>query len=472
MNRRRVTLGAAAGGLLGAALVPAAIAVADNYNIVRDPGSIETITGFYGPDAPPPSVPTSFQGYQLFDVVDTTTGKTVGTFYGDEAYTSSLYGSPNLEVLVTSDVSGPVGTAVQDVPPVGSVIEEATNTTGGETIYSDRPSATGDVITQTVHTTYGNTTSAGFFDAAKGIANHTVDADRVPLANGDYIVVHPGSQEVFTGIDGDPPTDVAVQGDQEFDIDNAHGVTVGTFDADVTNTSDFAGNYTEALVVTDDLSGTPGTAANDVLPVDSVINVFYYPNSDEQIYLDVPTPSGDVATTTQWYSPSWYTTSPSSFDAIKALATQSFVVPGKYDIVPASPLEVAGINGLPPSDVTIQGYQQFIVENPTTHAQVGIIDADVDTDAYAYGNPDEAFLVTSDVSGTPGTVAGDVPPVGSVFDVVNEGNGYESIYSDLASQSGDMISQYAVSPTGDTIGSSTSDLAAGLAFDHFFVPAF
>lgn len=188
--------------------------------------------------------------------------------------------------------------------------------------------------------------------------------------------------------------------------------------------------------------------------------------------LDVPTPSGDVATTTEWHSPSWQTTSPSSFDAIQALTTQSFVVPGKYDFVPSSALEVSGINGLPPSDVTIQGYQQFIIENPTTHAQVGIIDTDVTTDAYAYGDPDEAFVVTSDVSGTAGTAAGDVPPVGSVFDVVNEGNGYESIYSDLASQSGDMISQYAVSPTGDTVGSSLSDLAAGLAADHFFIPAF
>lgn len=287
MTRRRVTVGGVAGGLLGAAFVPVAVAVADNYNIVPDPGSTETITGFYGPDAPPPAVPTSFQGSQLFDVVDTTTGKTIGTFDGDEAYTSSLYGSPNLEFLVTQDVSGPVGTAADDVPPVGSVIEEATNNTGGETIYSDRPSATGDVITQTTHTTYGNATIGGSFDAAKGIANYTVDDNRVPLADGDYIVADPGSQEVLTAIDGDPPTDVAVQGDQEFDIDNAQGVTVGTFDADVTNTSDFFGNYTEALVVTNDLSGTPGTAANDVLPVDSVINVFYYPNSNEQIYLVV-----------------------------------------------------------------------------------------------------------------------------------------------------------------------------------------
>jgi hypothetical protein len=472
MARRCVTLGGAAGGLLGAAFLPVAVAVADNYNIVPDPGSIEEITGFYGPDAPPPAVPTSFQGTQLFEVVDTTTGKTIGTFDADEAYTASLYGSPNLELLVTSDVSGPVGTAAQDVPPVGSVIDEATNTTGGETIYSDRPSALGDVITETTHTTYGNVTEGGVFDAAKGIANHTVDANRIPLADGDYIVVHPGSPEVFTGIDGDPPTDVAVQGVQEFNIDNALGATVGTFDADVTDTQDFAYNYTEALVVTQDLSGVPGTAASDVLPVGSVINTFNYDYGEEETYLDIPSPSGDVATTSDYYYSYLLGTSPSSFDAIPALTTQSFVVPNEFDFVPASPLEVAGINGLPPSDVAIQGYQQFIIENPTTHAQVGLIDADVENDAYANGNPDQALIVTSDVSGTSGTVAGDVPPVGSVFDVVNEGNGDESIYADLAAPSGDMISQYAVTPTGDTVSSSMTDLAAGLAADHFFIPAF
>jgi hypothetical protein len=473
MIRSRITLAhvAALGGLLGAALLSVAVAVADNYAIVPDPSSIETITGFYGPDGPPPAVPESFQGYQLFDVVDTTTHKTIGTFDADEAYTASLYGGPNREFLVTSDVSGPVGIAANDVPPVGSVID-ISQTASGTSTYSDYPTVFGDVVRESGFGGTGLPGYFGFYDAAKGIAHNIVDHNTVALPDGDSVVVHPGSPEVFTSIDGYPPYDVAVQGDQLFSVVNSHGVTVGTFEADVTNTSDTLGNYTEALVVTQDVSGTPGTAEGDVLPVGSVINAFYYVYGTQSIYSDLPTPSGDVISD---ISKSFFgtTSSATTFDAVKALSTYAFPVPSEnYELVPVSPLQVAGVNGLPPSDVAIQGYQQLNVVDATTHAQLGIVDADVNTDYYSSGSSDEAFLITSDVSGTPGISTGEIPPVGSVFEVVPQSNGSETVYSDLASPSGDVISQYLVTSSGDSVQSTTLDLAAGLAADHFYVPAF
>jgi hypothetical protein len=440
------TLGLAAGGLLGAVFLPEAVALADSYSIEPDPGSIETITGFYGPDAPPPAVPDSVQGSQLFDVVDTTTHKTIGTFDADEAYNASLYGGPNQELLVTSDVSGTVGTAAQDVPPVGSVIDISQASTGATTYY-DLASKSGDVIKETGFGLLGVPGYLRFFDAAKGIGNGTVDHDKILLPDGNSVVAAPGSPEDFTAIDGDPPYDVAVQGDQLFDVDNAQGVTVGTFEADVTDTRDTLYNYTEALVVTNDVSGTPGTAAGDVLPVGSVINVFYYVYGSQTIYSDLPSASGDVISLEK-SSFGLHSTSADSYDAVKALTTDPFLLPSSNDeMVPVSSMEVAGVNGLPPSDVSFQGYQQFNVVDPTTGAQLGTVDADVTTDSYATGSPDEAILVTSVVSGTPGTAAGDVPAVGSAFDVVTSG-------------------------TSGIPEATVLDLATGLAADHFFIPAF
>lgn len=49
MHRPHITraLCAAAGGLLGAAFLPAAAAFADDYDIVPDPSSTEVVTGYY-----------------------------------------------------------------------------------------------------------------------------------------------------------------------------------------------------------------------------------------------------------------------------------------------------------------------------------------------------------------------------------------------------------------------------------------
>jgi len=148
--RRRIShcLGAAAGGVLGVAFLPMAVAFADSYEIIPDPSSTEEITGFFGEPATPPAVAGSIQGQQVFEVFDTTTDKTVGTFDADESTNPSLYGAANELLLVTKDLSGTAGTATGDTPPVGSVIDIANYGGGYQTIYSALASPpNGDVVT-------------------------------------------------------------------------------------------------------------------------------------------------------------------------------------------------------------------------------------------------------------------------------------------------------------------------------------
>jgi hypothetical protein len=156
MTRRRITrtLGAAAGGLLGAAFLPVAVAFADDYEVVPDPSSTETLTGVYGlENTAPPAETGSIQGSQEFEVLDTTTHQVVGTFYADESNSIDILGDTNTELLVTAEGSSDtVGTAAGDTPPVGSVLDAYTYD-GGDAgyMYSDLASTTpgADVISAT-----------------------------------------------------------------------------------------------------------------------------------------------------------------------------------------------------------------------------------------------------------------------------------------------------------------------------------
>ena len=184
------------------------------------------------------------------------------------------------------------------------------------------------------------------------------------------------------------------------------------------------------------------------------------------------TPGGADTVTETLVTPSGDYAFPDAFDAYAIVAAGAVAVPlaDDYDIVPASTEEFTGINGVPPLDVATQGYQQFDVDNTALGSVAGTFDADVSTAGDSYGDIDRTILVTSDVSGTTGTGAGDVPPVGSVFDTFTfGGSGFENIYSDLASTTagGDLISDTLVTPFGDFTIPATIDAAAGLANDIF-----
>ncbi len=380
--------------MLGVAFLPMAVAFADSYEIIPDPSSTEEITGFFGEPATPPAVAGSIQGQQVFEVFDTTTDKTVGTFDADESTNPSLYGAANELLLVTKDLSGTAGTAT-------------------------------------------------------------------------------GVTENITSVTGFSPADIAVEGNQLFDVYNAASdQATGAFDGEVTNTSDVLLNYTEEILVTNDVSGTVGSAAGDTPPVGSLYNVFYILGDPSfyNLYSVTPSSSGDVVSD---YLVSRYgdVAIPISFyDATGAMTVNSFTVPSDNEsIVPVGSEQISGVNGVPPLDSSVQGYQEFDVDNMSGNA-IGTFDADVTTANGFFGNSSEALLVTAD-SGTTGTAAGDLPPIGSVFDVDSYGGGYETIYSDLVSTtSANVISETFVTPLGDFAIHPAFDLAANAADSSFFVP--
>jgi hypothetical protein len=483
MTRRRITraLGAAAGGLLGAAFLPVAAAFADDYDIVPDPSSTEEVTGLYGiglfgVETASPAVGGSVQGTQLFEAEDTTSG-TSGTFDADEATVTDVFGDANDEVLVTQDVSG-------TAPPVGSVFDAYTfGDSGFENIYSDLASTTpgGDTISDTLVTPFGDFTIPVVFDGAAGLASDSFLGGAAggplgaafPLADGDDIVPASAQGVGIDAINGLSPLFKAIQGYQEFDVDGAAGNPVGTFDADVTTTGDILGFTTEEVLVTSDVTGTAGTSAGDVPPVGSVFNTFFYGDSGyDYVYSDIPTPSGDVITTTL-VTPYGDITTPDTFAATAADTAFSPVAFGDGDDIVAAPgsTEVlTGVNGLPPADVADQGYQLFDVDNAAGTA-IGSFDADeTTTTADSSHQVTQTLLVTSDEYGASGTAAGDVPPVGSVIETITFGDsGIENIYTDLASTAAgeDVISDTLVTPFGDLTIPVTMDAAAGLATDLF-----
>jgi hypothetical protein len=452
MNRRRTIrpLGAAAFALLGAAFLPGAVAAADDYTFVPEPGT-EEVTGFFGLLTAPPAVGGSVQSTGLFDFHDLTDGGS-GTVNADASLYTDPFGDSNQELLVTS------GTGA-DVPSDGSVFDTFTLGfgTGFQNIYSAIPTTGGaDAVSDTVVTPVGDLSIPfPFFDAA------TVPGSDVGTsALADLYGISPVGTESTSAITGDPPLDVAVQGSQTFET-----AAEKTFDVATTNTSDLFANTSEAFLVTSD--GGNGTAGGDVPPVGSVFNVLNLFGNDtgfQDVYSAIPGANGDTVSNIL-VTPFGDVPIPVSFDAA-AVHSADVPLAGGYDAVPGTET-LTGIGGVPPLDVVIQGTQPFDVSGTP-----GGFDADVSTASNPFGLTDEALLVTSD-SGTAGAGAGDVPPVGSEFQIFTFGDsGFESILADLASPTpggADVISDTLVTPLGDfTI--PIGDALAGLGPDSFLDP--
>ena len=159
-----------------------------------------------------------------------------------------------------------------------------------------------------------------------------------------------------------------------------------------------------------------------------------------------------------------------AFNASAPSPIQSLSIPGGNSFRPASTLRPVGINGLPPREVQIQGYQQFNVYD-SAGTQIGSFDADVYRQSDINGNHSVAVLVTNITAGTAGTAAGNVPPVGSVIDFLYYGNsGFGTVYSAMPSPSGDVISYKFVTPFGAIPLYTTYNAAAGLTDKSFFNP--
>lgn len=439
MNRRCITrtVGAVAGGLLGAAFLPTAIACADDYTIIPDPGSTEVITGLYGLQTAPPAVEGSVQGYQTFEI--TGTG---GTFGADESNATDMFGNVNEELLVTS-TSGAVGTAAGDVPPVGSVFDYSSfGDSGYANVYSDLASTTpgGDVITDTLVTPFGDINIPVTLDAAAGLPTALADA---PLGT--------------TAIGGRPPLDVAVQY-QLTDLNHTPlGAVDGTFAGDETTTADAFGFSTNELLV---VPCAADAGCTDVPPAGSVFNTISFGGGWENDYSAIPSTGGGDVLTDTLVTPFGNVDIPVDFDAAALAGAVAPSVPlsGGYELTPVGAEAFTGVNGVPPLDVAVQGTQGFDVDGLADSG----LQTDLSTSVDGFGNVDQAILVTNAPD------LADVPQDGSVFDIYTLGDsGFYSIYSDLITSTGaNVFSETLVTPLGD-ITIPLTEALAGFGVDSF-----
>lgn len=403
------------------------------------PSSTRQITSFYGRWTYLPGAPSLVQGRQQFDVVDPDTGQTVGSF---DALVSRGTGIDYTAMLVTSSDARNGSTKV---PPVGSVLSDFRAGRIG-LAYSAIPAQSGDVVSLTITTPSGHLSLHVPLDAAKGIADRTVDNRPIELGNGFSIAPADPAGETLTGISGILPLFTTVQGRQKFSMYDPAGAAVGSFDGVFTTTSDVIGTYTQALMVTGNDGTNVGTSAGQIPPVGSVYNVIYR-ESDAHFYLysSLPSASGTQVSVIQVKDGQVLNSALTFIDASKPPATQALSAAGGYRFVPVTSLVPTGVNGLPPRDVQIQGYQRYDVYD-ASGARIGSVDADVSTQWDLFGIESEALLVTRVTEGATGAM----PPVGSVFNFLHSGaGGFGSAHSVQPVAAGDLTSFKLVTPFGD-----------------------
>lgn len=403
------------------------------------PTSPGEIISFYGRWAYLPGVPGLIQSRQQFGVIDPTTGDEVGTF-------GALVGRGNgidyTQMLVTSSEGPEVGAAAGSVPPVGSVISNLQLGRIGFS-YSALAAPSGNVVSFTITTPFGDIAVPIPFDYAAGIADRTVDNKPIRLGNGYSIVPADPAGETITAVTGLMPGFMTVQGHQIFSLNDSAGHSVGTFEGVFTTTADLF-FYTQAVLVTGNDGTNVGTGPGQTPPVGSVFNIIYFgTDNDFLLYSALPAPGGSDVSVIRVNRGKITSSAITLIDAAAPLP-RTPISGGGYRFVPVSDLLISGVNGLPPREVEIQGYQQFAVYN-SAGAEIGSVDADVFTQWDAFGLRNTALLIT-DV--TRGGV--DVPPAGSIVNVFGSGEGrFVAEHSTVAWPSGSRTSFSLLTPLGE-----------------------
>lgn len=426
--------------------------------------STEEITSLYGRWTYFPGATGMLQSKQQFDVIDASTDGVVGTL---GALVTRATGFGYTAMLVTSNDGANVGTEAGQVPPVGSLIAHL-DLGGLRWTYTAMPTASGDLVSFTITTPAGEIPVAVTFDAAAGVAARTVDNRPTHLGNGYSIAPADPSAETLTGISGVLPLFTTVQGHQVFNIYDSDGTAVGSFNAVFTTTSDIMGTYTQAILVTGNDGVNVGTEAGQVPPVGTVYNVIYMESDDHfYLYSSMPSDAGSQVSVIQVRDGNVTSSAITLIDASTPPVTSSWTTADGYRFEPASELVPSGINGLPPRDVQVQGYQQFDVYD-SAGEKLGTVDADVSSQWDVFGIYSRTMLITGIGDGS----TGDVPPVGSVFNFVTSGtSGYGAAHSTVPLESGvDLTSFKLVTPLGDIQLPSTQRDSAGRTPVVFYSP--
>lgn len=379
--------------------------VLNGYNVV--PNSPETITSFYGRWTYLPGAPSLIQGAQQFDLVDPATDATVGSF---DALVSRGNGYNYQELLVTANDGTNVGTGAGQIPPVGSVIATLKFFPNLGWSYSAMPTESGEnAISFKLLTPFGDFAVPISFDAAKGVADHTVDDRPMDLMNGYFIAPADPTGENITGTSGILPLFTTFQGNQVFSVYDSEGAAVGSFDGVFTTTWDIiaGGIGTQAVLVTANDGINVGTDPGQTPPVGSVYNIMYI-GDNTYIYSSLPSPDGDVVSLKATTPNGTYSSPLTLINASSPPPSQPLTTAEGYTFVPVGSMVPSGVNGLPPREVQMQGYQQFDVYDSNGN-RIGSVDADVSNQWDMFGVYSQAIMVTKVTEGTVGTGPGTFP---------------------------------------------------------------
>ena len=192
--------------------------------------------------------------------------------------------------MVTANDGTNVGPGPGQVPPVGSVYNVIyTGSADSYFLYSSLPSSSGDVISLLQATPAGIANMAStFIDASKPPTTKPLSAP-----GGQSFV--PISSLQPSGVNGLPPREVQIQGNQQFAVYNSAGDQLGSVNAEVANQWDLFGIQSQALLITDATSGTPGSTPSDVPTVGSQFESVSFGTSGWGISRsDVPAASGQL----------------------------------------------------------------------------------------------------------------------------------------------------------------------------------
>jgi hypothetical protein len=494
MGSRRITLtpGVIAGGLLAAAFFPMAVAFADDSSdsSIFDP----LLQEFYGfqRDASEPTTVYSVSGeppfYQSihqteFFGTDSTGTLPSGLFQVDNEVITDPFGPASAELLVTSSEGG------TSAPPVGSVYDVINIGGGFENFYSDiAPTTPGgaDTLSDTLVTPFGDIplatnlhafldpTDSFFLYGATDPLTQTADpstlssVDDISNASaffnqffGDFYGFEqdPSQPITVSDIAAIPPIYQSVHQTMFFDTNPTGTLPAGWFEAADNVLANSTGPSFSELLVT---SSEQGTSAP---PVGSVYEINNMGNGFENLYSDIApttpggadtlsdtlvTPFGDVPLMTDLhaYLDSTYSffpfqaTDPEAVDTAEGTTgfdpAQPFAFFG-FSPDASQPATVTGVSGEPPSFSSVHLNEFF---DTTT----GSFQADGNVVTNATGLANDELLVTSSVEGD------SAPPVGSVYDVINLGGGFENFYSDIAPSTAggpDTLADTLATPFGD-----------------------
>ncbi|MBV8177951.1 MAG: hypothetical protein JO045_03930 [Mycobacterium sp.] len=310
---------------------------------------------------------------------------------------------------------------------------------------------------------------AAFLPMAVAFADDASDASIFdPLLQDFFGFERDASQPATVySVSGEPPIFQSIHETEIFDTGSAGTIPAGSFQVDDEVITSAFGPASAELLVT---SSAEGTSAP---PVGSVYDVIDIGGGFENVYSDIApttpggadtlsdtlvTPFGDIPLTTNLHAfldptnqyflydptdPSTQSTDPSTVASVddttasSAFFNQIFQNFYGFDDDSSQPTTVTDIAAIPP-------LYQSVHETVSYNTSAGSFEADNNILTNTMGPGFSELAVTNSTGGA--------PPVGSVYEINNLGNGFENLYSDVAPTTPggpDTLSDTLMTPLGN-----------------------